>query len=103
MGKRISLKTLIDAGIIKPPLKVRKTFRGESLTARIECDGSVTFLGNTYRTLSGAGASARAHVLRRKSSPPTSGWDFWRVADPKGISVPLADLRRKFLERRRGN
>lgn len=96
----VTVDTLINAGLISPPLTLEKTFKGQSLTARIEPDGRVTFQGETYDSLSTAAGRARLKV----SGPPpsrrkiwqTNGWTFWLFRDDDGQLKPIDALRQRY-------
>lgn len=97
---KVSLEEMVAAGLVRAPLKLEKTYRGEKVTARVEADGSVTFRGKRYGSLSTAGGAARAAVLKLEHLPATNGWDFWRYRDEQGNSLPLAALREEFALKR---
>ena len=40
MEKRVQLRDLIAGGVVQPPLDIHKTYKGRTLHARIEVDGS---------------------------------------------------------------
>jgi len=90
----LSLKELIDAGIIKPPLELERTYQGQRFTARVEDDGSVFFDGQRYASLSVAGAMARAQALKSSSYKATNGWIFWHFRDERGKLVSIDVLRK---------
>jgi len=96
----ISLATLIKAGMIKPPVEIEHTYKGVHLKAVIEPDGTVSFGGTPYGSLSIAGAMARKSVLGpygKRPYPQTNGWTFWRYRDPAtGQLRPVDDLRRQY-------
>ena len=93
---RIKLGHLIAAGILKPPLDIHTTYKGQRLTARIEADGAIVFQGNRYPGPSAAGSAVKA----LHGDPPGSGisWNFWRFTDADGQIKPLGVLRQRFLE-----
>lgn len=85
---------LIAAGLIKPPLKLVRTYKGVELAATILKDGRVRFGGKDYDSLSAAASEARATLVGRRADgalPATNGWDFWwlEAADGKRESVGL--------------
>lgn len=92
----VTLSDVLAAKLLTPPVTLTRRYKGRSLSATIESDGSVTCLGKHYTSLSLAGAAARASVvgLRQDGKPPaTNGWKFWRVTGSGGKSVPLDALR----------
>jgi len=92
----ITVAGLVAIGVIRPPLELSKTYKGQRLTARIERDGRVNFLGQSYESVSAAAGAARASVLRipkGKEPPATNGWAFWQFKDADNQVKPLAALR----------
>jgi len=97
---RITLRDLIEAGLIRAPLKVEKTYRGKKLTATIEADGTIAFLGKSYTSPSTAGGVARAHVLGGHPRA-TNGWDFWTFTDKGGQRSPIKTIRERYVQSRK--
>jgi len=95
----VSTTDLITAGLIQPPLDLHKNYLGQALSARIESDGSVTFQGTTYRSLSMAGSAARvaAGYSGRSGAPATNGWTFWQFTDADGQSKSIDVPRHLYL------
>lgn len=96
----VRLADLISARIVAAPLELTRTYKGQTLTARIEADGTVSCLGKRHPSLSGAGAAARASVIGKRpdgSDPATNGWGFWRFRDANGRMAPIDVLRERFL------
>jgi hypothetical protein len=99
----VSLRDLIEAALIKPPIELEKTYKGRHLTARVESDGSVTCLGQTYDSLSMAAAMARFSIIgapRSRKYPQTNGWTFWHVRNEQGEIVPVDVFRQRYLKGR---
>jgi Restriction Enzyme Adenine Methylase Associated len=95
----ISLQTLISENVVQPPLDIEKDYLGHRVTARIERDGQVTCLGQSYDSLSTAGGVARASVSGSPTDrkiPQTNGWTFWRFRDADGRLKPLDELRQQY-------
>lgn len=100
-----TLKELIEARLIKPPLDLTATWKKQPFTARVHEDGSITFDGAKYASLSVAAGMAR-NVANGK--PPdgrpywqTNGWAFWRFQDDEsGASLPMDALRQRFNAKR---
>jgi hypothetical protein len=83
----VTLTDLIRAGTIRPPLDLETTYEGRRLTARIEADGTVTWDGTRFDSLSTAAGMARKSVIGAppgREYPPTNGWTFWRHRDEDG-------------------
>jgi hypothetical protein len=66
------MRDLIRAGLISPPLTLRKIFRGHELRARVEGHGSIIVDGKTYDSVSTAKHAAAAGVSDQPSS--YDGW-----------------------------
>lgn len=92
---RVSVTDLIRGGLLQPPLEIERSYKGKRLVARIETDGSVSFGGSIYSSLSVAGSAARETVVGRPMN--TNGWDFWRFRGADGQLNPLDELRAKYL------
>lgn len=98
----VSLKDVLAAGLVIPPVELTKVYLGRTLAARIEVDGRVRFQGATYESLSAAAGMARASVIGAPAGqgyPPTNGWSFWSYRDAAGNLVPVASLRVALSER----
>jgi hypothetical protein len=92
---------LIEAGLVKAPLELERTYKGVRVTASIRPSGTVCFGGEDCATLSTAGGVARKSVLATPSSEPppaTNGWTFWQFRDSKtGNLRDMDSLRQEFL------
>ena len=96
--RSVTTRDLIDAGILAAPLDIQREYRGKQLSARIELDGRVTFLGQTFDSLSTAAGAARASVTRSSRNgpfPQTNGWTFWRFRTASGVWTDVAAIRRE--------
>jgi len=91
----MTLRGLIDAGLLTPPLELERSYKGEHFTARVEADGRVSFRGASYHSLSTAAAAARSAALGASSYVTTNGWVFWEFRDERGKLVPMDVLRRR--------
>ena len=96
-GTKVSLKAIIDAGLLKPPLKLTVSYKGTDLEAELRPDGTVHFQGKSYKTCSAAAEVARSTVTGKKMN--TNGWAFWRYVDEHGKDVPLDMARREYQRR----
>ena len=100
----VSLAGLIAADIITPPFNLHRTYKGVELTARVESDGTVTFQGESFKSLSTAGGVARLSAGGRSTPtrkiPQTNGWSFWQFTDADGQEKPIDALRQRFLAER---
>ncbi|MBU1702316.1 MAG: type I restriction enzyme HsdR N-terminal domain-containing protein [Candidatus Eisenbacteria bacterium] len=100
----ISVRNLIEAGLIRPPLDLERTYKDRLLTAQIRNDGQISCLGETYDSLSNAAGMARASIIGTRPGrkyPQTNGWTFWRFKDADGQLKEMDYLRQECLERKR--
>jgi hypothetical protein len=95
-ARRGSLKDLIAAGLIAPPLELQHVYKGHTVTARVEADGRVNVGGTLYSSLSAAGAAARVAVAQGLRNPQTDGWTFWRFRDENGQLQRIDVLRQQY-------
>lgn len=99
----VQLQDLIDAGLVRPPLALEKTYKGVRLEALIAADGRVGFAAESYDSLSMAGGMARKSVVGAPPGrlyPPTNGWTFWLYRDAASGELRLVDeLRQQYLQR----
>jgi len=95
--EEVPVRVLIQAGLIHPPLELTKTYKGKLVTASVEADGTVTYNGQSYSSLSTAASAARQTVLGRPVN--TNGWNFWRFRDTDGRVKQVDELRRRYRER----
>jgi len=97
---RVSLQQLIEAGLLRPPFKLEYRYKGHDLSATVQPDGSVTFQGQAFSSLSSAGGMARKSIVGappNRKYPPTNGWTFWRYRDEQGQLHMIDALRQQFL------
>jgi Restriction Enzyme Adenine Methylase Associated len=96
-----TLRAFIAAGIIKAPLQLERNYKGVPLSASLQQDGTVSFGGGSYDSLSTAGGMARKSVIgvsAGRKYPQTNGWTFWQFRDPKtGELREMESLRKEFL------
>lgn len=101
----VTVQDLIRAGLMRTPFKLVVRYRGRDLEAVIQKDGTVACLGQSFASLSTAGAAARASVIGPRpdgSHPATNGWLFWKCTMPDGSRKPVGELRDLFLAQQRG-
>ena len=91
-----ALVDIIRAGLLKPPLRLFKNYKGTDLDATLGTDGSVTFQGESCSTCSAAAELARKSVIGLKKS--TNGWTFWQYFDLNGTTRTLAEARDLFRD-----
>lgn len=86
----ITVKQLLDAGLLAAGETLTSTNGLWPATAIVTPDGSVEFNGSPYPSPSKAASSA-------KNGMAANGWDFWAVQRPTGATT-LATLRSRLLE-----
>jgi DNA-binding transcriptional ArsR family regulator len=91
----VSLANLIAAGILSPPVKLFRRYKGTRLEATLLGDGSVEFKGQRFQTCSGAAEAARETVSGGRMN--TNGWVFWQYKTPDGKRLLLRDARRQVV------
>ena len=99
--RSVTLRDLITSGLIRPPLDIETRYKGHTLRAVIEADGSVTWDGTRYESLSLAGGMARKSIVGAppgREYPPTNGWTFWRFRDADGHLAFVDVLRQRYVE-----
>jgi predicted type IV restriction endonuclease len=94
---QVALADLIAAGLLRPPVRLYRKYKGQILDATLTPDGKVTFQGADYDTCSGAAGAARASVVGRPMR--TNGWSFWQYDHADGRRRTLDDARREFLRK----
>jgi hypothetical protein len=92
-----SLGDIIAAGILKPPVKLFRNYKGTTLEATLEADGAVKFQGEPHSTCSAAAEAARKSVTGQQMN--TNGWTFWRYVDEAGRTRALKDAYSQFLRK----
>jgi len=95
----VSMQDLLAAGLIRPPLELEKTYKGHRLTARLEADGRIACLGQTFDSPSTSAGVARASIIGTppgQTYQPTNGWVFWQFKDDDGSIQQLDILRQRY-------
>ena len=72
---------------ITGPIRLRSTFKGKTLTARVNRGGCIHFKGEVYRSPSLAAAAACTRAT-------CNGWTFWKYERAPGDWVSLNELRK---------
>jgi hypothetical protein len=97
----VQVVDLIRAGLVQPPLKLVKEYKGRHLEAEIQQDGTIVFDGETYKSLSLAASYARKSIIgapEGRKYPQTNGWVFWKYADSETERFEEIDvLRQRYL------
>lgn len=79
-----TIANLIEAGLIRPPLKLERAYKGVQLTALVMAHGKIEFGGRAYDSLSTAAGMARKSVIggpTDQAHPQTNGWTFWQCRE----------------------
>lgn len=77
-----TLLDLIQAGVLKAPVQVARTYKGRELVATVLPSGSICVGDEEFDSPSAAASAAMRSVS--KSHGPTNGWDFWLVGSWPG-------------------
>jgi hypothetical protein len=96
----VTLKQIIDAGVLTPPVRPFRRYKGQELVAQLLPDGRVEFQGTCYDSGSTSADYARGTITGRRMH--TNGWVFWQYQDEKGKKMLLADARNAYLARKGG-
>jgi hypothetical protein len=94
---RVRLSEVIAAGLLRPPVRIFRRYKGQDLEATILPDGMVECKGKRYPTCSGAADAARAAITGRPMN--TNGWAFWQYRDNDGKTRHLELARKALLDR----
>jgi hypothetical protein len=97
----VTVRDLIDSGLVKPPLDLCCSYKGKDVRARIERDGRIRFGDQVVDSLSTAAGMARVSVAGKfpgRKYPQTNGWGFWRFKDGDGQLRPIGHLRKRLRE-----
>jgi predicted type IV restriction endonuclease len=89
------LADIIAAGLLTPPVRLFRKYKGKVMEATLLPDGSVEFEGTRYNTCSMAADTARSTITGRKMN--TNGWVFWQYADSNGKTFELIEARGRYL------
>ncbi len=103
--RAVTVRQLIDARLLEPPVELTRTYKGVELSGHIERDGRVSFGDTAYNSVSVAAGMARASVIGAppgRKYPQTNGWTFWRFHDRDGQVRELNVLRERLAKMNRG-
>lgn len=84
---RVSVKDLIDAGLLKPSDELQFAGRND-IRARVTPQGKVLLKGVEYSSPSSAASSVTGTSL--------NGWVIWRIRSGSPERITLADLRSRL-------
>jgi hypothetical protein len=91
-GSRVTLESIISAGLIAAPFRLEVTFKKQYYEAEVQADGTIIYQGTTYNSPSLAGNAVVATVGRTTCN----GWMFWNFTDTDGELKLLDELRKAF-------
>jgi hypothetical protein len=91
----VKLADIIGAGLLTPPVRLFRKYKGKILDATVLADGAVEFQGQRFDSCSTAADVARSTVTGRRMH--TNGWVFWQYLDQEGKTRTLVDIRNKFV------
>jgi hypothetical protein len=94
----VSLRDLLDAGLLRPRTKLYPPGGGHEVTAVVDDQAMVLLRDKTYEAVSPA--AAHAAELLRLARWSYDGWTFWCFQDTDGRLQPLDELRRRYQQRR---
>jgi hypothetical protein len=92
-GERVTLKALVDAGLVPQNAELFVDYKGTKYTAVVQGDGSVLFEGKSYRSPSAAGGA----VTEKHGIHAPNGWKFWSYTDAAGKVKELDEARQAFV------
>ena len=101
--RHVTLRQLIESGLLSVPQAISRRYRGSDLTARIVEAARIEFAGAAYDSLSTAGGMARKSVVGDtpgRPYPQTNGWTFWELRATDGSRRQIDTLRRELHERK---
>jgi predicted type IV restriction endonuclease len=102
-GKKTYAANMLDvisAGLLVPPIKLFREYRGKLMEATLLPDGAVEFEGTRFSSCSTAAETARSTMTGRKMN--TNGWSFWQYLDEQGKKLTLFEARERFLKMKGG-
>lgn len=106
--RHATLQDLVDAGLMQLPLRIRGRKQGVEFNAElIAADGTTTWRGKSYDSLSAAAGDALASISgyprgeypSASGWPSVNGWQFWEYQDADGVWEPLHTLRERYHNR----
>ena len=83
----ITVKDLVDAGLITAGAKLEIKNKNQTVMAQVEATGNIFFNGTSYKNPSAAGSAAKP------LSKSVGGWVEWKVVCANGERKPLAEFR----------
>jgi hypothetical protein len=94
-SRECKLSEIIAAGLLSPPVKLFRKYKGKVVEATVMDDGTVEFQGTSCKTSSRAAEAALISVTGRAVN--INGWKFWQYVDKDGTTHTLNHARQKHL------
>jgi len=94
--KSVKLADLITAGLLKPPLRFFRRYKGIMLEAKLLPNGDVEFQETHYATHAAAAVAAMKSVVGKKMA--VDAWIFWQVEGDGGKPQTLKEVRAAYLK-----
>lgn len=91
-----SIRDLIAAGLLHPPIEVEATYLKRRVTATINSQGEFEVEGEVFKSPSRSAGRARGLVKGDGRIYSTNGWGFWHVRQPDGSLVTLSALLKRL-------
>src|SRR5262249_12712283 len=91
----IALADIIAAGLLAPPVRLFREYKGQLMEAMVLPDGRVEYQGKRFDSCSTAAEFARSTMTGRPMN--TNGWVFWQYLDTNGKKLMLTDARERYL------
>lgn len=101
--RHVTLDQLVGSGLVKPPVRLERRYKGTVVTATIEAPDRIMVGKDSYDSLSTAAGMARKAIIGEtpgRRYPQTNGWTFWQIRQGDGTLRELDALRRELHERK---
>jgi len=87
---RITLKNLLDTGILKAGQLIYREYGGKQYEGKITAEGLIELNGKKFDYPSGAASSITPNQV--------DGWSWWNTTDESGQRILLDNLREKYKQ-----
>lgn len=91
-GIRVTVKNLIESGILEVGQKIFRTFKGQKYEAEVLADGNILLLTNGKRFSS-------LNLATKSIAGPWDAWFFWSTVHKDGAVCQLNQLRSEWLSK----
>lgn len=89
-SRRITLKNLLDTGILKAGQLIYREYYGKRFEGKILSEGLIELNGKKFDSPSGAASSITPNQV--------DGWSWWNTTDESGQRILLDNLREKYKQ-----